>query len=465
MTTHHPHLLSLSVQGRDIPLSVGTKIRDIFGLQPNSADGTVMEVNANPKDPRVLGLQNHSSRVWIVTLPDRTQRRIYPGQSVKLTQGTMINFGSIAGSIGVSRPSPVPNPVPYPAGAPPRKNTALKWAIAGGAGALLLGLLGTQIYGYNRYEAFPFNPAYAFSEPPNEFFLKKTLTGHVLPIESVTVSPDGTTLISAGRVSIFGLINQASEIKLWDLETGKNTRTHTGRYGAWFMINPDGKTFLSGTGGEGIKIWSLDTGKALRNLDGRFMWTTATAISPDGKTLFRGSGDRINLTNLETGEPIGYFPGHSSWVGLLTVSPDGTLLVSETIEGEIKSWSLTTQKELPFSVERSPVISMAISPNNKIFAFGKSDKSIGVYDATTEKNFDLLGHSGPVLSIAISPDSKTLVSGSSDMTVKAWDLETGKLLRTYSGHSGPARSVAVTPDGKSIVSAGDDKTIKIWRLP
>jgi RsiW-degrading membrane proteinase PrsW (M82 family) len=92
---------SLRIQQRTIPLTAGTGLqaREIAGLGAQGANGVVAEVNANPKDPSILGLQNCSHQVWIATLANGQQKQIDPSRSIKLIVGTKINFGSVQGEI------------------------------------------------------------------------------------------------------------------------------------------------------------------------------------------------------------------------------------------------------------------------------------------------------------------------------------------------------------------------------
>jgi hypothetical protein len=92
---------SLHIKRQVISLTNGTRLtaREIAGLEPQGTDGVVAQVNPNPKDPTVLGLQNCSHRAWTVTLANGEQKQIDPGRSIKLTVGTKINFGSVAGEI------------------------------------------------------------------------------------------------------------------------------------------------------------------------------------------------------------------------------------------------------------------------------------------------------------------------------------------------------------------------------
>src|SRR5262249_41449790 len=67
---------------------------------------------------------------------------------------------------------------------------------------------------------------------------KRTLEGHQTIVESIAISPDGKTLVSA---SLDG------EIKQWDLDSGQHLATFNGHESDIFSlaISPDGKTLAS----------------------------------------------------------------------------------------------------------------------------------------------------------------------------------------------------------------------------
>ena len=92
---------SLYVKKRMISLTNGTQLRanDLPGLESQRADGVVAQVNPNPNNSSILGLQNCSSGIWVATLSSGEQRQVASGRSIKLATGTKINFGSVAGEI------------------------------------------------------------------------------------------------------------------------------------------------------------------------------------------------------------------------------------------------------------------------------------------------------------------------------------------------------------------------------
>jgi len=92
---------SLHLPDRRISLSLATRLtaHEIPGLEAQSSNDVVAEVNSNPNDPGMMGLQNCSRRSWEVLLTDGTRRTIESGRSIKLAAGTKIDFGVVQGEI------------------------------------------------------------------------------------------------------------------------------------------------------------------------------------------------------------------------------------------------------------------------------------------------------------------------------------------------------------------------------
>ncbi len=256
-----------------------------------------------------------------------------------------------------------------------------------------------------------------------------TLTGHFSTVMSLTISPDGQTLVSGST-----LVGDSwdSTIKIWDLCTGQLRRTLTGHSG-WVIslaISPDGQTLVSGSEDNTIKIWHLSTGQLLRTLtSGSYYKASSLAISPDGQTLVSGSassGDspKITIWHLSTGRQLRTLTGQYRGVTSLAISPDGQTLASGSWDSTIKIWDLSTGRELR----------------------------------------TLTGHSGWVDSLVISPDGQTLVSSNGQM-IKIWQLSTGRELRSLNEHYNYVNFLAISPDGQTLFSGCiGDNTIKIWRV-
>jgi hypothetical protein len=177
------------------------------------------------------------------------------------------------------KPSPLPEPVKKRV---PKHNYKRIGLIAGGI--VLLGLGGTQLYGYLRLGVLPVNPILVIRSLPSSRFLQKTLT--TTGFESffdidVAISPNGKTIVSGGH--------EKDTIKIWDLATGKEL--HTLKANSYsVVISPDGQKIVSGSY-QRINIWDLTTGKLLRNFIGYYSLVNKVAVSPDGNTLVSVGND------------------------------------------------------------------------------------------------------------------------------------------------------------------------------
>jgi DNA-binding helix-hairpin-helix protein with protein kinase domain len=213
---------------------------------------------------------------------------VQPTQSQASQTNQLVNSPRQVSQPPVSTPQSQPVTIPAPQTTIPVKNTKLRKLLI----AAILGLIGTQIYGYARYGLFPTNPISIIANLPSSISLEKTLTGHSSSVWSVAYSPDGQTL-------------------------------------------------ASGSFDKTIKLWNIKTGKLLQTLKSHSSWVSSVAYSPDGQTVASGSRDStIKLWNIKTGNLLQTFTAHSSSVISVAYSPDGQTLASGSSDNTIKIWRL-----------------------------------------------------------------------------------------------------------------------------
>lgn len=285
-----------------------------------------------------------------------------------------------------------------------------------------------------------------------EYTLGNWYSGHSDSINSIVISPDGQTLISASN---------DKTIKVWNLKNGEEIFTITPATDTVksLAISPDGHSLVSGNINGVIQVWNITTGEEIHTFDEHSYQVFALIISPDGKTLFSGSSD-IKVWNLDNRELVRTLSIHSGPVFTIAISPDGKTLVSGSEDKSIKIWSICT-----LTGHLASVYSVAISPDGSTVVSGSYDKTIKVWNMNSKKeNFTLTGHLDAVNSVAISPDGQTLVSGSTDEKIKFWNLSTGEEIYTLTGHSDAVTSLVFSPDGQTLVSGSRDSTIKVWRI-
>jgi WD40 repeat protein len=108
-------------------------------------------------------------------------------------------------------------------------------------------------------------------------------------------SPDRKTLAAArpARVADDGTIQEPECIKLWDVATGKELATFSGKTASvWLMVfSPDGKTLACGGEDGTIKLWEVATGKEWATLKGHSRQVTALAFTANSRSLVSGCQD------------------------------------------------------------------------------------------------------------------------------------------------------------------------------
>ena len=243
-------------------------------------------------------------------------------------------------------------------------------------------------------------------------------------------------------------------------------------------FGPDSKTIFTcggdkvarqhgGTDADGNNI--AGTGVRQKNFDvsggGHAETVTALAINPDGKTFVTGSRDKsIRVWDLNTTKVIRTLQGHTDEITSLVFSKDGTQLASASKDQNIRIWNLSSSDEhRNFAGHDGYVWSAVFSPDGKIFASAGADRTIVIRIAATGEIIKKIdAHALAVTALAFSPDGTQLASSGGDQLVKLWNLKTGELLKEFKGHTSAVMAVALSSDGKQILSGGADKIAKLW---
>jgi WD40 repeat protein len=313
---------------------------------------------------------------------------------------------------------------------------------------------------------------------------RKSLGGHMAPVGTVEVAPDGKALASADEVGI---------IKLWDAGSGQIRATLKGHNGAVraLAFAPKGAVLASAGADGSVRLWDANAGakgdyvhdaKALATLKGHKGSVQALAFAPDGKTLASGGADGAvklwSVTAKGEGKEGAVVVQWKGAVNALAWAPDGkTLAASGSDDALIQLWDVDKVGEGGKAVEGKalkghggPVRALAFAPDSKVLASGAVEKqdgfagiSVWLWDVAAGKRLGTV-EAPPldVFGLAFTPDGKTLAIAGKDDAARLYDAETGKLVRTLRGHLGWVRAVAFTPDGKTLVTGSQDTTVKLW---
>ncbi|TQV95046.1 meiotic recombination protein Ski8/Rec14 [Cordyceps javanica] len=157
---------------------------------------------------------------------------------------------------------------------------------------------------------------------------------------ALALSEDGGYLASTtndGRINVWDVADEVKP-KIREYETGS---AGSGSFGMCVDLSRDGKFTASGHQNGAVYIFDNDTGRILYSLSGLAKPVRAVAFSP-GNTRLAAAGDAgiIALYDMKHGEHIGNLTGHSSWITTIDWSDTGEYLLSGSMDGKVKVWSV-----------------------------------------------------------------------------------------------------------------------------
>jgi WD40 repeat protein len=306
-----------------------------------------------------------------------------------------------------------------------------------------------------------------------------TLTARGAPVRSITFSPDGRTVTTAG-------VRRTTT--LWYPKGRFVPAAHATLPGPYpgnivgLAFRPDSRSLIAaGYGGKALP-WDLTDPAApvrhdLLTLSGGRV--ESIALSRDGSTLIVDGQDKT-VKVLDTSRPaeptyLSTIPEQGAIVTTIRLSPDGQTLAIGRRDGQLSLWDLTNRHQpalLAKRILRKPLPAVAFSPDGQTLAVSESynvslwnlaDLSDPV-QLTSIPLTDYIGYTAE--SLAFSPDGRTLAAGTDNAgEVLLWDVADptqAGLIATLTGHSLGVRFVAFTPDGRTLVTASIDNAVMMW---
>ena len=246
----------------------------------------------------------------------------------------------------------------------------------------------------------------------------RVFEGHTDAVMGAALSPDGKRVLSGSR---------DSTVRLWDAATGKELVKMIGHAGSVICVcfGPEGKA-ISGSSDKTmrLRLWDLNTGKNT----GVFTGANAArevAYSARAKLAVTCSiSGPIHLWNLETGKEVPNRIAEDFNVYSVCFSPDGKRLMTAAMGKTLRLWDVETGKEL-LRINDVNACGAAFSPDGTRVVSGGTDGIVRLWDAATGKELRKYeGHAeypaGQLWSVVFFPDGKRIASASFDGTVRIW---------------------------------------------
>ena len=116
------------------------------------------------------------------------------------------------------------------------------------------------------------------------------------------------------------------------------------------------------------------------------------------------------------------------------------------------------------SVMTNRVTAAAFSSDGRLVVTGSLDGTAKIWSLPDGRPIlTLRGHAGPLTEVAFSQDTQFIVTASRDRTARIWRVKDGTEQVTLEGHDAPLSSAAFSPNGMYIVTtSAADHTVRLW---
>ncbi len=319
------------------------------------------------------------------------------------------------------------------------------------------------------------------------------LHGHTSWVRALSVSPEGTQLLSGGedqqavawnlvkqsvrmvkagysrRVFAVDFVSDSSrtvvcavsdhrvlELKL--SEEGRRTENWRGHEDQVFVVCAGRDLVASGSDDGEVRLWTED-GQSFAVMAGLHSgWVGSLAFNEDSSILASGGDDRrIVLIDTVLGQRISEHRAHSRRVSGLKF--DASLLFSCSEDGTVRSsFTPTLEPCAIWNIDDGPLYALAVTQQGAFTAGGAG--RIWRIPRDGEDPSVLTEVQCPVWSLDSSPDGNQLAVGADDGRVLVVDLLSGS--PTVVGrHRGQVWGVRWDPTGRLLVSSGQDSTVRV----
>lgn len=260
--------------------------------------------------------------------------------------------------------------------------------------------------------------------------------GHKNAILDVKWSSDSDFIVTASA---------DKNLVWWDATTGSRIKRFQGHEGIVNAVDTlqsssstssssSSKLLVSASDDKTARMWDARTKGHVSCFEHDFQ-CTSVAYGKDGNMIYTGGIDNIiTAWDLRTQSISMKMKGHGDTITCLAVHPKGTHLLSNSMDGTLKTWDIRpfvqdggkrhckTFQGGTHNAEKG-LLKCAWSSDGTMVTGGSADKVVHIWDElSTEELYYLPGHSGCVNSVIFHPRENVIASGSSDKSIYVGEL-------------------------------------------
>ena len=290
---------------------------------------------------------------------------------------------------------------------------------------------------------------------------ERSLMNHGAPVACLTISPDGTTIASAGADGSLKIWDRYRRVLLAEIQAGLVTPDGV-------AISSDKKTILTGVrdndlSGRGLVMKNdVSTGSEISRFylhDGAI---TGLALAPSGNRGATIGVDRmVRIWDSATGAVI-LSGNHPDWGLGVAFTQDGSLAVSVSQDWTLHLWDSTILACVGTWHGEAGPYQAVLSPGAEWMAakrLGREAHLIEVMTGRCIANWDTLGRIGAVYACGAGSVAVWEIWANS---LKAWHVQSSRYLQVAEGDIKEIRCMAVSQDGMLVAAGGNDGQIGIW---
>lgn len=252
------------------------------------------------------------------------------------------------------------------------------------------------------------------------------MKGHKESVLEVAWNRDGTQLYTASADKTGAV---------WDIESGeriKQLRDHESFVNSVVAARRGDPYLLTGSDDCSAKLWDVRRRKAVQTYTCDYQ-VLACAFSDDSSISFTAGIDNIVYAwDTRKNEILYKLEGHKDTITGLKLSPDGTHLLSNSMDGTLRTWDVRNY-----------------TPTGRVGS---------VYEGV-HHDFQQL-----MLRCSWSADGSKITAGSADRLVYVWDTASKNILYKLPGHSGSVNEVDFHPVEPILLSCSSDKKIFLGEI-
>ncbi len=237
-----------------------------------------------------------------------------------------------------------------------------------------------------------------------------------------------------------------------------------------------------------IKIWDLETGKNLSTISLQEKYIDAVALSPDNSIIAcatriqYGSGTHnIHLYKIPSGKIVGTVSVLSHNIIKLLFSKSGKYIGMLSKSAHVyETGSVHEQNRIKISEEMKDEMNIedvAFTDDEQLIASGSSSDSIFIWNVSTRQTLHSIGFKKPpdelgmanfvlqmsTSSLLLSQDASILVNDRSD-GITIYDVASGKKLHSIGRDDYTIDKTYITSDNKRVLSIPSYSSLQVWDI-